>query len=81
MKIMKKYLLLASALAVMVGCADDNYVGDNGPTSIEDGSNAINFGLSLQRTTRADIIGNEAATLLGNNFYVAGTKGTEGAKE
>lgn len=80
MKIMKKYLLLASALAVMVGCADDNYVGDNGPTSIEDGSNAINFGLSLQRTTRADIIGNEAATLLGNNFYVAGTKGTEGAK-
>lgn len=79
MKIMKKYLLLASALAVMVGCADDNYVGDNGPTSIEDGSNAINFGLSLQKTTRADIMGPAAADILGNNFYVMGTKGTEAA--
>lgn len=76
MKIMKKYLLLASALAVMVGCADDNYVGDNGPTSIEDGSNAINFGLSLQRTTRADFIGADAATLLGKKFVVTGFKGS-----
>lgn len=76
MKIMKKYLLLASALAVMVGCADDNYVGDNGPTSIEDGSNAINFGLSLQRTTRADFVGADAATLLGKKFVVTGFKGS-----
>ena len=75
MKIMKKYLLLASALAVMVGCADDNYVGDNGPTSIEDGSNAINFGLSLQRTTRADHVGADAASLLNNKFIVGGFKG------
>ena len=73
---MKKYLLLASALAVMVGCADDNYVGDNGPTSIEDGSNAINFGLSLQRTTRADFVGADAATLLGKKFVVTGFKGS-----
>lgn len=76
MKTMKKYLLLASALAVMVGCADDNYVGDNGPTSIEDGSNAINFGLSLQKTTRADFVGADAATLLGKKFVVTGFKGT-----
>lgn len=77
MKIMKKYLLLASALAVMVGCADDNYVGDNGPTSIEDGSNAINFGLSLQRTTRADFVGADAAEKLGNMFVVSGYKGSK----
>ena len=76
MTIMKKYLLLASALAVMVGCADDNYVGDNSPTSIEDGSNAINFGLSLQRTTRADFVGADAAEKLGKKFVVTGFKGS-----
>ena len=77
MKIMKKYLFFAAAITLMVGCADDNYVGDNGYVGLEDDSNAINFGLKLQKTTRADVMGPAAATLLGNNFYVTGTKGTE----
>ena len=75
MKIMKKYLFFAAAITLMVGCADDNYVGENGYAGLEDGSNAINFGLSLQKSTRADIYGTAAATLLDNNFYVTGTKG------
>lgn len=79
MKIMKKYLFFAAAITLMASCADDNFVGENGYAGLEDGSNAINFGLSLQKTTRADIMGSAAAELLGNNFYVTGTKGTEAA--
>lgn len=75
MKTMKKYLLLASALAVMVGCADDNYVGDNGPTTQVNGTEAINFGSRFKAVTRADHVGQDAASMLGNHFTVGGFKG------
>ena len=73
---MKKYFFLASAILLMFGCAEDNVINER-TASFEDDSNAINFGLGVQNTTRADIGGLEAAKLIGYNFYVTGTKGTE----
>lgn len=77
---MKKiYLILAAAAGMTVAsCTSDEYVGTNNPygeTAANDGS--IRFGFNVQGMTRADIYGQAAATLLGNNFYVTGTKGTE----
>lgn len=75
---MKKYLFFAAALVALASCSDDNFVGDNSPNlGGENGDGgAINFGLSTQNVTRGDIYGSAAADLLGNNFYVMGTKGT-----
>ena len=75
---MKKYLLLASALAVMVGCADDNYVGDNGiETPVSGEVTPITFGTGLKAVTRAEFTGEKAADLLNKNFVFAGTKSKE----
>ena len=62
----------------VASCTSDEYVGVNNPygeTAANDGS--IRFGFNVQGMTRADIYGQAAATLLDNNFYVTGTKGTE----
>ena len=77
-----KYFILAAIAAVgLASCADDVFVGDNSPNVIEqEATNTegmINFGFELPNKTRADIGGKAAADILGNNFYVTGTKGTE----
>jgi hypothetical protein len=76
---MKKfYLILAAAAGItFTSCTSNEYLGELDPNGgiVEEGS--IRFGLSMPGTTRADIGGAEAARLLGNNFYVTGTKGTE----
>lgn len=78
----KYYFLAGLATMMFASCSEDAFVGDNSPTvtqeAVED-DGAIKFGFNMQKTTRADIYGNAAATLLGNNFYVTGTKGTEAA--
>ena len=75
----KVYLILAAAVGMtFTSCTSDEFVGANSPGAeavANDGS--IQFGFSLPGRTRADIQGQAAATLLGNNFYVMGTKGTE----
>ena len=76
--IMKKvYLILAAAVGMTItSCTTNDYLGDvNNDQAINDGS--IKFGFKMQNLTRADIAGQAAATKLGNNFYVTGTKGTE----
>ena len=75
---MKKYLFFAAALVALASCSDDNFVGNNSPNQGGESGDggAINFGLSTQNVTRGDIYGSAAADLLGNNFYVMGTKGT-----
>jgi len=75
-----KYLFLAALAGLtFASCADDAFVGDNSPTKQEvNETGAIKFGFNLQNTTRADIVGNAAAEKLGSNFYVMGTKGSEG---
>lgn len=79
MKIMKKYLLLASALAVMVGCADDSIVNNGIETPINGELRPITFGSYTAATTRADFEGSAAAGKLGNNFVVEGMKGNGSA--
>ena len=78
---MKKILFFAAvALVALASCTSDDFIGDvttpqdNSPSE----SDAIVFSSASQGTTRADIGGDAAAALLGYNFYVTGTKGTEG---
>lgn len=76
----KKLFFAAMALVALASCTSDEFVGveipqDNSPSE----SNAIVFSTASKGITRADIAGAEAAALLGSNFYVTGTKGTETA--
>lgn len=76
---MKKYIFLATALAALVSCSENEFVGDtNSIPGGENGDGAINFALSMQNTTRAgELSGAAAAEKLGGMFVVEGTKGTE----
>ena len=74
-----KYMLLI-ALAALVGCSSDDFVGDQ--TVRESNENvAISLGSGVTAITRADKTGSEAATDLNNQFYVYGIKNenTDGA--
>lgn len=83
MKIMKKYLFLAAAIALMVGCADDSVVNSGIETPINGELRPITFGSFTAATTRADHEDADAAALLGSNFVVQGMKsdGTIGATD
>jgi hypothetical protein len=75
----KYFIFAALAGMTFAGCSSDEFVGDLSPTTsqVTNATEAINFGFDLTNMTRGDIYGSAAATLLGNNFYVEGTKGTE----
>ncbi len=77
---MKKNLFFLAALGAiaLTSCTNDEFIGENGPNQTQNDEGAILFGFGVQNSTRGDIVGNAAANLLGNGFYVAGTKGTEG---
>lgn len=78
--IMKKKLFFAAVAIALASCASDDFVGENNNSpNVPQNDSQITFGLGVNRTTRADIYGSAAAELLGNNFYVTGTKGTEAA--
>ena len=64
------------ALAAMVSCTSDEFVGDNGSPGQENnnGENAIAFASNTPRITRAG--GADAATVLGNKFKVYAVKKT-----
>ena len=69
---MKKEYLFAFALAALVGCSSDDFVGDQ--TVRESNENAaISFGFDVPQVTRAS--GADAATALGGYFIVYGEKG------
>ena len=76
MTIMKKYYLLATALAAIVSCTSDDFIGENGADQAQSGNGAILFGFDLQNATRADKVGSAAATALQSQFIVYGTKHT-----
>ena len=73
----KYFIFAASALVALASCSNDEYIGDNNGLTAEQGDGSIQFTYNVPNATRADIVGNEAAKLLGNGFYVTGTKGTE----
>ena len=70
---MKKYYLLATALAAMVSCTSDDYVGDNNLQEAN-GQAAISFNSGVGAITRADKTGAAAATDLNTQFFVYGIK-------
>lgn len=75
---MKKKLFFAAMAIALASCTSDDFVGENNNSpNVPQNDSQITFGLGVNRTTRADIYGSAAAELLGNNFYVTGTKGTE----
>lgn len=76
----KYFFLAALAGFTLASCSSDDFVGDLSPTAsqVTNETEAINFGFNVQNTTRGNIVGNEAAKLLGQGFYVVGTKGSEG---
>ena len=73
----KYFIFAASALVALASCSNEEYVGDNSPTSAQsDGS--IQFSYNLPNATRAgELIGATAAEKLGGMFVVEGTKGDE----
>lgn len=74
---MKKYLFIAASALALASCSSDDFVGTEGG-NVDNGANkAINFAGETGKTTRAGSIkGASAADLLGEKFYVLGTKGT-----
>ena len=76
----KKLFFAAVALVALASCSDNEFIGDNSPTTQqENAADEIQFGLNVQNTTRAgeNLIGATAAEKLGYRFVVEGTKGTE----
>lgn len=69
----KLYLFLTLSSAVMVGCVNDDYVGDN-PEGTRTQTGAIEFGLNAPNISRATLVGSKAAEKLNNHFVVYGTK-------
>lgn len=73
--IMKKNLFFAAVAIVLASCASDDFVGENNNSpNPEKASNAIVFSSGTKAVTRGDIYGPSAAKLLGDFFYVMGTK-------
>ena len=76
----KYFFLAALATFTFASCADSEFIGENSPNEVAAyGDGSIRFGYDLKGATRGDIYGESAAKLLGNHFYVVGTKGTEAA--
>ena len=73
---MKKYIFLATALAALVSCSENEFVGDENITNTsQNEQGAIAFGSFFKAVTRGDTYGAAAADLLGNKFIVTGVKG------
>lgn len=76
---MKKYLFIAASALALASCSSEDFVGTEGG-NVENGANkAIDFAGETGKTTRAangNKGGADAAKLLGEKFYVLGTKGT-----
>lgn len=76
---MNKYFLLAASALALASCSSDDFLGENPENGQNAANSVINFGGETGKTTRAangTSVGAAAADLLGNTFYVLGTKGT-----
>lgn len=72
--IIKKKFLIVMALAAMVSCSSDEFVGEgDSPNTGAGVQRAISFGFDVPQVTRAS--GSTAAGYLGNQFIVYGEKG------
>ncbi|MCR4837102.1 MAG: hypothetical protein K5899_12115 [Bacteroidaceae bacterium] len=71
----KSYLFLAAAIT-LVGCSSEELIGDYADNFGKE-NQAIVFSNRVNKTTRADFTGAEAATKLDNKFVVFGYKGSK----
>jgi len=71
----KYFFIAAVAATVLASCSSNDFVGDQGPNEVsQNNSGAINFGGGFKAVTRANHVGADAASLLGNKFIVGGFK-------
>ncbi len=68
----KNYFSLAVAAMAMAGCANDTDL--SGGNSAVQGNGSIAFNMTTPATTRGELDGQNAATKLGNTFFVWGEK-------
>lgn len=69
----KFFYLTALVSVALASCTTNDYLGDvNNDQAINDGS--IQFGTNFKTLTRANAVGADAATKLGNRFVVGGFK-------
>lgn len=77
---MKKYYFVSAIAALaLASCANDDFLGEvpgNNPSAVN--GKEISFSGEAGKTTRADKKDGEAASALGNNFVVFGTKTVDG---
>lgn len=76
---MNKYFLYAASVLALASCSSDDFLGENSGNGQNATNSVINFGGETGKITRAadgKSVGAKAADLLGNTFYVLGTKGT-----
>lgn len=73
---MKRYLFIATALAALASCSDNEFLGDNSPngTNNPNETKAIVFSSGTKAVTRAAFTGETAAKMLNENFVFFGTK-------
>lgn len=70
---MKKYIFLAVSALTLASCSSDDFLGDT-PGNVGSNNVTISFGGETGKISRADATGDDAATALGSNFVVFGTK-------
>ena len=77
---MKKIYLIMAAIAsvALVSCSNEEFVGELNPATAQ-GAEAISFSTTANTITRADHFGADAASLLGEKFYVGSYKTTSTA--
>lgn len=75
---MKKYIFLAASALTLASCSSDDFLGDT-PGSNPSAATAkeISFSGEAGKTTRAEKKDGDAASALGNNFVVFGTKNVD----
>ena len=73
---MKKFLFVATALAALASCSENEFIGDPALVNNHD-VGAIGFNLSVPAVTRADITGADAAGDLNKQFIIWGEKNEE----
>ena len=76
---MKKNYLLALALAALVSCSSDEFVGEGGTGMGPGGGKAISFGSSATKITRATSNSGTVSVMLDGQFKVYGTKNVKNA--
>ena len=70
-----RFLLAAVAVIVLASCSNDDFIGGSDVAQRNASNGEITFASGMGAITRADIVGADAATLLGSKFIVLGVKG------